>query len=103
MIVVNATIDTSSTSIEAMKSALAVMEKASQAESGCTDYTFSVEVNNANRLRITECWQDMESLAAHFQTTHMAAFRSAMANYPPDNMVVHFYEAEAVTPSFMQG
>ena len=63
MIVVNATITASEETIAAMKPAIAKMEAASQAESGCHDYTFSVELNNPSVLRITERWESMEALA----------------------------------------
>ena len=98
MIVVNAVIETNAANIDAMKAAIQVMEQASQAEAGCHDYTFSVELNNANILRITERWENMEALAAHFQTPHMASFQAAMGANPPDNVSANFYEATEVTP-----
>jgi len=98
MIVVNAIVETNPANIEAMKTAISVMEQASQAEPGCTDYTFSVELNDPGKLRITECWESMEALSAHFQTAHMEVFQAAMANKPPEGMQVNFYEATEVTP-----
>ena len=51
MIVVNAIIETTPESIEAMREAIAEMETKSRAEAGCHDYTFSVELNNPNVIR----------------------------------------------------
>ena len=98
MIVVNATIEATEENIAAMQSAIADMEKASQAEDGCHDYTFSVELNNPAVMRITECWESMEALAAHFATPHMAQFQAAMAAHPPKSVEAKFYEATEVAP-----
>ena len=98
MIVVNGIITASEDSIAAMKAAIAKMEAASQAEDGCHDYTFSVELNNPAVMRITECWESMDALAAHFATPHMAEFQAAMAAHPPSSVEVKFYEASEVQP-----
>ena len=98
MIVVNAVMETNATNIESMKAAILVMEQASLAEEGCYDYTFSVELNNPDILRITERWESMAALEAHFQTPHMATFRAVMAENRPDNVTANFYEAVEVTP-----
>ena len=98
MIVVNAIIESTAENIAAMQSAIASMETASRAEAGCRDYTFSVELNNPDVLRITEKWDSMEALAAHFAMPHMADFQAAMAAHPPKNVTASFYEATEVTP-----
>ncbi len=98
MIIVNAIIETNQANIESIRSAIEVMEKASRAEDGCHDYTFSVELNDADKLRITEKWESMEALKIHFQTPHMAAFQAAMTEHPPTSVSAHFYEATEVTP-----
>lgn len=98
MIVVNATIVATADTISAMKKAIADMEQASRAEEGCFDYTFSVELNNPDVMRITEKWQSMEALGAHFATPHMAAFQAAMAAHPPKSVEAKFYEVTEVAP-----
>ena len=60
MIVVNAVVSSSKEDIEAMKGAIARMEVASREETGCHDYTFSIELNDPSVMRITE---RMESCA----------------------------------------
>lgn len=96
MIVVNAKIEATEETIAAMKDAIAIMEQKSQAEAGCHDYTFSVELNNPNVLRITEKWESMADLEAHFQEPHMADFQQAMAANPPKSVEANFYEASEV-------
>ena len=66
MIVVNGIFETDADSIDAIRSALAEMEVACKAENGCHDYTFSVEVNNTNVIRLTEKWDDIA--AEHEET-----------------------------------
>ncbi len=98
MIVVNVAIESSEADIAALKSAIATMEKASRAEEGCDDYTFSVELNNPNMVRITERWQSMEALEVHFKTSHMSEFQAAMAQHPAKSSQAYFYEASEVSP-----
>ncbi len=98
MIVVNATIETTEDNIEAMQAAIAAMEAASRAEEGCYDYTFSVELNNPAKMRITEQWESMDALQAHFGTPHMAEFQAAMGANPPKNVDAKFYEVTEVPP-----
>jgi len=96
MIVVNAIIETTAENIANMKDAIAVMEQKSQAEAGCQDYTFSVELNNPDVIRITEKWDSMDALVAHFQEPHMADFQAAMAANQPKSVTASFYEATEV-------
>ncbi|MFP6817123.1 MAG: putative quinol monooxygenase [Pseudomonadales bacterium] len=96
MIVINAAMQSNADNIEAMKEAIAKMETASLAEEGCRDYCFSQELSNPTKMRITERWETMEALAAHFQTPHMAEFQQAMAANPPEGMELFCYEATEV-------
>lgn len=98
MIVVNATVKTSKEDIASMKEAIASMEAASRAEEGCRDYTFSVELNDPDVLRITEKWDSVEALQAHFATPHMAEFQSAMATMASPSVDLSFYEAVEIQP-----
>ena len=96
MIVVNAIVQASEETIEAMKEAIRVMEVASREEPGCLDYTLSVELSNPSVLRITEKWDAMASLEAHFQMPHMADFQQALAANPPESIDAKFYEVTEV-------
>ncbi|MEQ8857496.1 MAG: putative quinol monooxygenase [Pseudomonadales bacterium] len=98
MIVVNAIVTASAETIEALKPAIEAMERESRAEPGCEDYTFSVELNNPDVVRITERWASMAALEAHFATPHMARFRAAMGEHPPKAVEAKFYEAVEVGP-----
>ena len=97
-IVVNVTIDLGEENIATLQSAMATMEAASRAEEGCDDFTYSVELNNPGVIRITERWESMDALAAHFQAPHMAEVQAAMRQYPPKSSQAYFYEATEVSP-----
>lgn len=98
MIVVNAVVKTKSEDITALRSAIGTMEIASRAEEGCDDYTFSVELNDSNTLRITEKWHSVEALKAHMATPHMAEFQKVMGANPPVSFEVKFYEVQEIQP-----
>ncbi|MEH6634640.1 MAG: putative quinol monooxygenase [Halioglobus sp.] len=90
MIVVNAVIHSKREDIAALKNIISTMETASRAEPGCDDYTFSVELNNTNILRITEKWHTVDDLKAHFGMPHMDDFQKALAEYAPSSLEVKF-------------
>ena len=96
MIVVNAVIHSKQEDIAALKNIISTMETASRAESGCDDYTFSVELNNTNTLRITEKWHTVDDLKAHFGMPHMADFQNALAEYAPSSLEVKFYDVKEI-------
>jgi quinol monooxygenase YgiN len=98
MIVVNAVVSSTQDEIVALQGAITTMEAASRAEAGCHDYTFSVELNDPTVLRITEKWDSVEDLQAHFATPHMAEFQLAMADHPPASLEVKFYEVQEIQP-----
>ena len=93
MIVVNAIIESTEENVAGMKTAIAVMEEKSRAESGCIDYTFAVELNRPSVMRITEKWVDQKAIQAHFSEPHMADFQAVMAAYPPRSVTASFYKA----------
>ena len=96
MIVVNAVIEATPETIDVIREAIATMEAASRAEPGCRDYAFSVELNNPAIMRVTEQWDSMDDLAAHFAMPHMADFLAALAVNPPQSADAKFYEAREV-------
>ena len=96
MLVVNAAIESTVDDIAALTEAIATMEAASRAKDGCQDYTFSVELNNPGVIRITEKWNSVDDLKAHFAEPHMATFQAAMAEHAPASLDVKFYEVKEI-------
>ena len=101
MIVVMVQVESSASDIDGMRSMLEEMETATLKEVGCHDYCFAQEVTNPDGLRITEVWESMEALQAHFATPHMATFNAALASHPPKSMQLKVHElgAELELPS----
>ena len=96
MIVLVVTIETSAERIATLKDAIVEMQTASRTEDGCRDYTFCVEIDDANKLRVNECWESEAALTRHFATPHMAAFNKAIATAAPSNVSIACYEAREI-------
>jgi len=56
---------------------LAELAIATRAEPGCRRYVVAQDLEDPGRFHLSEHWQDIEALAAHFETAHMAAFSNA--------------------------
>ena len=93
MIIVNAKAKTTSENILNLKDVIFNLEQETLKEKGCLDYAFSADINNPNVMRITELWEDLQSLKDHLQTEHVAIFREKMSK-KPINVEAHFYESE---------
>jgi len=92
MLIVAAEVSIEAGATDAVKEELRTMETESRKEPGCQTYAFSIDVNDPETLRITERWDSMDDLKAHFKTPHMAAFGAAMAQIKPKGMDVKVYE-----------
>jgi quinol monooxygenase YgiN len=62
--------------LERFRPHMQAMLAASRAEDGCLEYSYAVDVAEAGLIRIFESWHDQAALDAHFQTAHMAVWRS---------------------------
>ena len=92
MLIVLAEVTVEAGAAEQVRDALQTMETETLKEPGCQTYAFSVDVTNPTMIRITEKWDDMAALEAHFNTPHMAAFGGAIAQIKPKGMDVKVYE-----------
>jgi len=63
----------------------------SRKEPGCLDYTVSADGENDGRLIVFERWSSEGDLAEHFRTSHILAFRQAVAPYPRSDRSLHRY------------
>jgi len=92
MILVLANIESTESSIDAMRAAVAKMEIASQAEPGCISYRFNQELSHPHKMVVVEQWESVDALITHFATPHMAEFGEAMAKNPPLSVDAKMYE-----------
>lgn len=95
-IVIHAKVTTAPGTTQAMKGAIAAMEKASRTEHGCIEYVFTTALNDPTEMRIFEQWQSIEALKAHFATPHMGTFNAAMRAHPPESIVVKMFEVKEI-------
>ena len=78
MIIVSGTAIFKDGALAAIGEAMAHMITASRAEDGCLHYAYGIDVLNQNEMVVLEYWRDWAALDAHFQTTHMADWRTAL-------------------------
>ena len=81
---------------DAAIAAFVAMQRASQAEVGCITYEFAADLEDADTFHLFEVWENVETLAAHGQTSHMAAFREEMSHYRVSANIKR-YQAELAT------
>ena len=97
-IVIHAKVETTPGAIDAMRTAIATMERASRAEPGCIEYEFTSSLESPTTIRIFERWQSMEALQSHFATPHMRAFNAAMRSNPPKSVEAKLFEVARELP-----
>ncbi len=78
MLIVAGKIPVNPDKIEEAKAVATVMAKATQQEEGCIEYHFYSNVEDPGTFLVFEKWESEEALKAHFETPHMAEFRSKL-------------------------
>ena len=95
MIVVNAKMETNEENFRVIKKAVEKVEIETRKEKGCIDYAFSVELHNDKIIRITELWENLQSLKDHLKTEHVGNFVGSLSEDPPETDA-KFYEANQI-------
>lgn len=96
MIVIAGTVKIRPEMRETAVAAALEMSAASEKEAGCKSYRFYADLEDENKILIFEEWEDAESLAAHFETTHMAAFRKKLPSLLASEPQILQYEVADV-------
>jgi quinol monooxygenase YgiN len=81
--------------IERFRPHMARMMAASQAEDGCFEYNYAEDVTDPGLIHVFERWRDQAALDAHFETTHMAAWRAAWPSFGVSDRKLFAYEVAA--------
>lgn len=92
MIVVLGEVRVAEGAVATVGDAIARMETESRKEPGCHTYAFSIDVSDPTLVRITEVWEDMADLQAHFTMPHMADFTAALSRIEVKSMEVKAWE-----------
>lgn len=80
MIIVTGIAEVASEDIATIKAAASIMAKASRAETGCVEYAFYEDIEQAGQFRIYEEWESVEALRTHFTLPHMAEFQAVLGS-----------------------
>lgn len=81
--------------LERFKPHMQAMLSASRAEDGCQEYSYAVDVADPGLIRVFETWRDQAALDAHFQTSHMAVWRSHWPEFGVSDRKLSLYEIAA--------
>ena len=92
MLIVVVEVGVNDGAIDRVKDTIKMMEDETRKEAGCTTYAFSIDINDANTVRIIERWESMDALRAHFKSPHMAAFNTALGDLQPTSFDVKCYD-----------
>jgi quinol monooxygenase YgiN len=92
MIIVMGYAHTAPGEIDRVQAGLAAMVAATNAEDGCEYYGFSRDVNDPDRMIISERWRDQAALDAHFASAHMATFNALLGTVDMKDVSVRAYE-----------
>lgn len=80
---------------EAAKALAAALMEETAREDGCLKYAFAADLVQPNRLQLVELWRDDASLAAHFLTPHIQAYRAGLAPLRLVNRAVQRHDVTA--------
>ncbi|MGH6967180.1 MAG: putative quinol monooxygenase [Phenylobacterium sp.] len=81
--------------LERFKPHMQAMLTASRAEDGCLEYSYAEDVAVPGLIRVFETWRDQAALDAHFQTAHMATWRSHWPEFQVSDRQLKLYEIAA--------
>ena len=98
MVIVHGEIRINPGALEPVVDAITRMETESLKEPGCITYAFSVSVSDPGLVRITERWETMDDLAAHFGLPHMADFQAALSQVEIQGMDVKAFDVNGEVP-----
>ena len=84
--------------IAAFRPHMLAMLTTSRAEDGCHEYSYAVDVADPGLIRIFEAWRDQAALDAHFQTPHMATWRSHWPAFGVSDRKLFAYETASERP-----
>ena len=77
MLLIVGTVRLPASNLAAARPAMAAMVEASRAEAGCLEYVYAEDVLNPGHIHVKERWVDQAALTQHFQSAHIATWRSS--------------------------
>lgn len=81
--------------IEKARPYMEKMIQASRAEEGCIDYSYAVDITDPTLIRVTERWENRNTLAEHLNSKHLAEWRTCWSKTGVHDRSLRMYEADA--------
>jgi quinol monooxygenase YgiN len=98
MLLIVGTVRLPPASLPAAKVAMANMIEASRAEPGCIEYVYAEDVLEAGLIHVKEMWSSREALHRHFQSHHIAQWRSSWKDLQISGRSLRLYEVGDAEP-----
>ena len=98
MVIVMGTVRVPVENLGAILHAMERVVTATRAEDGCIAYSYAEDVAEPGLIRVFEAWRDQAALDAHFQTPHMATWRSHWPAYGVSDRQLSAYDVAAERP-----
>lgn len=67
-------------------------------EAGCAEYRFALPFRPGEPIVLFEEWESQEALNAHFETSHLAAFREEMEELLSESPTIRRYVVSEAGP-----
>jgi len=99
MILVMGTIVVPAAAMADVRGAMKDMMRETWQEEGCVSYNLCEDLIDSGRIRISEEWETMATLEAHFATPHMKLWRAALADAGITERQVVIYDGKVVKPN----
>lgn len=96
MILVMGTVLVPAAGLGAVREAMKDMMRQTLEEEGCVSYNLCEDLFEPGRIRISEEWETMAALDAHFETAHMKDWRAALAKAGISERKVNIYDGTLV-------
>jgi len=94
-LIIAGTVRVPTQNLERLKPHMLAMLTASRTEDGCITYSYAEDVAEPGLVRVYEAWRDQAALEAHFQTPHMATWRSHWPEFGVFDRQLKLYEIAA--------
>jgi len=96
MILVIGTVVVPAANMDMARDAMKQMMRHTLKEAGCVSYNLCEDLLEPGRLRISEEWETMAALEAHFEVPHMKVWRDALAQAGATGRKVDIYDGTLV-------
>ncbi len=99
MIVVAGTLRLAAGALDRARPHMERMIAATLLESGCSAYSYAIDVRDPTLVHVFEVWDSQAQLDVHFQTEHIKAWRAVWSEIGLSDRNLTRYEVSASAPT----